>query len=96
LIAAVPEKGRVYVLRTLTHAGRASWQIKIHKRSIDFLICHPSTLEPLLAIELDEPSHARPERQSRDTEVEGLLIAADLPLIRMLSSRTWDTRELHT
>jgi len=77
-----------------SNPGRASWQNKVDKRSIDFLICHPATLKPLLAIELDEPSHSRPERQSRDAEVEGLLIAADLPFIRVLAGRTWDTREL--
>jgi very-short-patch-repair endonuclease len=45
-------------------------------------------------IELDEPSHARPERQTRDEEVEAILTAAGLPVVHVLTSRTYDTREL--
>lgn len=77
-----------------SNPGRSTWQNKIAAKSIDFLICDPATLRPLIAIELDEPSHARPGRQTRDEEVEALLAAANLPLIRVLTSRAYDTREL--
>src|SRR4051812_13158522 len=36
--------------------GRAAWQNKTAAKSLDFLLCHPATLRPLLAIELDEPT----------------------------------------
>lgn len=77
-----------------SNPGRAAWQSKINQRSLDFLVCHPATLKPLVAIELDEPTHARPERQTRDEEVEALLRAAGLPVLRVLTSRVYDTREL--
>src|SRR5258708_4799703 len=77
-----------------TNPGRTTWGNKIAARSVDFLICDPATLRPRLVIELDEPSHAKPERQTRDEEVESILRAAGLPCLRVLTSRTYDTREL--
>jgi hypothetical protein len=70
------------------------WRNKTGHRTIDFLVCDPATLRPLVAIELDEPSHATPERQTRDQEVEDILNMAGLPLVHVLTSRTYDTREL--
>jgi very-short-patch-repair endonuclease len=52
------------------------------------------TLRPRLVIELDEPSHSRAERQTRDEEVEAILRAAAMPYLRVLTSRTYNTREL--
>lgn len=77
-----------------TNSGRATWQNKIAAKSVDFVICDPAMLRPLVAIELDEPSHARADRQTRDDEVEAILHAAGLPLLRVLTSRAYDTREL--
>lgn len=77
-----------------TNPGRSTWQNKIAAKSVDFLLCDGATLRPLLVIELDEPTHARPHRQGRDAEVEQLLQAAGLPFVRVLTSRTYDTREL--
>lgn len=77
-----------------TNPGRARWWNKVCQRSVDFLVCDPATLKPLVAIELDEPSHARPERQTRDQEVDAVLEAAGLVLLRVLTGRTYDTRKL--
>lgn len=77
-----------------TNPGRAIWQNKVAARSIDFLICDPQTLRPRLVIELDEPSHARPDRQTRDEEVQAILRAAELPFLRVLTARMYHTREL--
>lgn len=77
-----------------SNPGRSSWQNKVAAKSLDFVVCDPSTLRPLVAIELDEPSHARPQRQTRDDEVETVLKAAGLELLHVLTSRTYSTREL--
>ena len=63
-------------------------------QAVDFVVCDAATLRPLVVIALDEPSHARPERQTRDEDVRGPLDAAGLPLLSVLTSRTYDTREL--
>jgi hypothetical protein len=75
-------------------SANSSVRNKFAQKSLDFLICDPSTLRPILGIELDEASHARASRQTRDEVVDGLFEAAGLPLIRVLTSRSYDTREL--
>ncbi len=77
-----------------SNPGRGTWQNKINARSLDFVLCNPTTLRPLVAIELDDATHATPKRQTRDDEVELLLEAAGLKLLHVLASRTYDTREL--
>lgn len=75
-------------------AGRQRWQNKVAQKSVDFVICDLNTLKPKVVIELDDPSHARPDRQTRDDEVEAVLKAAGLPVVRVLTSRTYDTKKL--
>ena len=77
-----------------SNPGRSTWQNKIAAKSVDFVVSDPATLRPLVVIELDEPTHARPARQDRDEDVETMLRAAGLPYLRVLTSRTYDTREL--
>jgi hypothetical protein len=79
-----------------SNPGRQSWQNRVAAKSIDFLLCDARTFQPLLAIELDDSSHAQPRRQTRDEQVDTLLEAAQLPLIRVLASRQYDVQELRT
>lgn len=55
----------------------------IDEKSVDFVLCRKSDLFPILAIELDDWSHERPERQKRDKEIERILRGANLPLLRL-------------
>jgi hypothetical protein len=73
--------------------GRQSWQNRA-ARCLDFVICHPHSLQPFLAIELDDTTHGKPERQTRDEHVETLLTTARLPFIHVLTSRTYSVAEL--
>jgi len=77
-----------------SNPGRQGWRNRVAAKTVDFVICDFSTLRPLVAIELDEPSHDAPERQSRDDQVEAVLRAAGLPLLRFRTARIYDTREL--
>lgn len=77
-----------------SNPGRQAWHNKVAAKTVDFVVCDLATLRPLVVIELDEPSHARPERQTRDEQVEAILEAAGVPLLRVLTSRAYDTREL--
>lgn len=70
------------------------WRNKVAQKSVDFVVCDAATLRPLVVIELDEPSHATPQRQTRDGDVEAILGAAKLPLLHVLTSRSYSTREL--
>lgn len=55
----------------------------INRKSVDFVLCDKSYISAKLAIELDDSSHERPERQERDREVERILKEAGLPLLRL-------------
>lgn len=79
---------------TRSDPGRAAWRNKVARRSLDFVVCDAATLRPLVAVELDDATHAEPSRQTRDAEVDALLEAAGLPLVRVLPDRTYDAREL--
>ena len=77
-------------------AGLQAWRNRVAQKSIVFVVCDVATLRPLVAIELDEPSHAQPDRQARDEAVHAMLTAAGLPWVCVLTSRTYDTRELES
>jgi len=55
----------------------------IDEKSVDFVICDKTYISPKLAIELDDSSHQRVDRQERDKEVERILNDAELPLLRL-------------
>ena len=55
----------------------------INRKSVDFVLCDKAYLSPKLAIELDDKSHERPDRQERDREVERILHEAGVPLLRL-------------
>lgn len=56
---------------------------KINRKHVDFLLIDPVTLHPLLAIELDDASHQRPDRVERDRFVDQVFATAGLPLLHV-------------
>jgi ribosomal protein L37AE/L43A len=74
--------------------GYQTFQNKIDRKRVDFLLCDPKTLKPVLGIELDDASHRRPDRQERDAFVEKVFADAKLPLARVPVRMNYDVREL--
>lgn len=57
------------------------WNNRINRLSVDFLVClKDSTV--VAAVELDDRSHARPDRVEADSRKARALAAAAIPLIR--------------
>jgi very-short-patch-repair endonuclease len=73
---------------------RQRWLGPIIAKHLDFVVCDPEQLEPVLAIELDDASHDRPDRAERDRMVEAALSAAGLPLLRVRVAAKYDQQEL--
>ena len=67
---------------------------KIDRKHVDFLLCDPKTVQPILAIELDDKSHQRSDRQARDEFVEKVFEVARLPLVRVPVKHAYSTSEL--
>lgn len=61
-----------------------SFRGKIKSRHVDFLICDYSTTKPLLAIELDGPTHLDPKRIIRDSFVDEVYREAGLSCVHLL------------
>ena len=55
----------------------------INGKSVDFVLCDKEHVSPVLAIELDDKTHDRPDRMERDVEVEMMLKQAGVPLLRI-------------
>lgn len=69
---------------------------KIDRKHVDFLLCDPKTLQPLVGIELDDKSHQQSSRQARDEFVQKVYEAAKLPLVRFPVRRSYSISELNS
>lgn len=74
--------------------GRQAAFNRVSRKHLDFVLCDAATLRPVLALELDDRSHQRPDRQERDAFVERVLADTGLPLVRLPVQRSYDPRAL--
>ncbi len=70
------------------------YENKISSKHIDFLLCDPTTMQPVLAIELDGASHHRKDRQDRDAFLDQALAAAGLPILHIKAARSYSIAEV--
>ncbi|MBK9746526.1 MAG: DUF2726 domain-containing protein [Chloroflexi bacterium] len=75
--------GEIFWVHLEDKALLRGYRNKIDRKRVDFLLCDPRTMQPLLGIELDDKSHQREDRQTRDAFVDGVFAAAGLPLIHI-------------
>lgn len=74
--------------------ARQSWQNKINCKHVDFVLCDFEDLNVILAIELDDSSHNRADRQERDQFVNEAFLSAGLPLLRVPLQSSYDIKSL--
>jgi len=75
------------------HENRAYFN-RIAQRHVDFVLCEASTMQPLLAIELDDSSHDRPEREDADEFLNSAFEAAALPVVRVPAKHSYSRDEV--
>jgi len=66
----------------------------INGKSVDFVLCDKAYISPKIAIELDDKTHERPDRQERDFEVERILREAGVPLLRLENAGSFNPNDL--
>ncbi len=66
---------------------------RICSKHVDFVVCD-AALCPIIAVELDDSSHQRPDRQARDRDVDRILEIASLPILRVPVRRTYDDDDI--
>ncbi len=64
---------------------------KIRAKHIDFMLCNPDNLAPILLIELDDPSHKREDRIQRDKFVDNALHAAGYKILHTFGGSELET-----
>ncbi|MBX3062926.1 MAG: DUF2726 domain-containing protein [Anaerolineae bacterium] len=67
---------------------------RISQKHLDFIVCDSRSMDPLLAIELDDASHQQIGRNSSDEIKNNALESAGLPLLRIKAARGYDVTEL--
>jgi hypothetical protein len=86
--------GDLFYVKSSDSSKFRTYTNKIDRKHVDFLLCDPNTVRPIVGIELDDKSHQRNDRQARDEFVEGVFEAAHLPLVRVPVKQAYSTAEL--
>jgi hypothetical protein len=56
--------------RSGDHGANVGYRNRIAYKHVDFLLCEPGSMRPVLGVELDDASHERAARQVRDEFVD--------------------------
>jgi len=86
--------GDLFYAKTGDRRENLRYRNKIDRKHVDFLLCDPQSMQPLMGIELDDVSHNRPARQARDEFVNRVFEAAGLPLMRVPAQASYAPREI--
>ncbi len=79
----------IWIANEPTDKKRYSNQIQC--KHIDFVLCSKSSLEPVLALELDDSSHERYDRRESDEIKDHVCAEANLPLLRVKVAGEYDS-----
>jgi len=104
MLEQVADSSRYYIFPQVSlnnlvtvEKGTGSYQAfhnKVDRKSVDFVLFDRSTISPVLAIELDDSSHDREDRQERDAFVDRVLAKAGLPLLHVRAQAAYDPKQL--
>ncbi len=86
--------GDLFFAKTGSYGQNRSWMNRIALKHVDFLLCDPDTMQPLMGVELDDASHQRPRQTERDQIVNQAFEAVGLPLARVAVQAQYSTRDL--
>ena len=84
----------LFYAKTGDFGKNRSYNNRIDRKHVDFLLCNAKNLKPILGIELDDKSHQRVDRQERDDFINHVFEAAKLPLIHVFVQRSYSQSEL--
>ena len=87
--------GDLFYAQTGEFGQNQAYRNKIDRKHVDFLLCDPQTIRPILGIELDDKSHQRAERQARDRFVDEVFAAAKLPIAHITVRQGYPPEKLN-
>jgi hypothetical protein len=66
---------------------------RISPRHVDFVVCD-AALSPIIAVELDDPSHEREDRRNRDRDVDRIFELANMPIAHFPVQKEYVANEI--
>lgn len=79
---------------TSTKKGFWTYQNKINRKTLDFVIFEKQYLKPIMAIEYDGKTHNRSDRQERDNFVDNVLNSAGIKSLHIKHQKNINFEEL--
>jgi predicted RNA-binding Zn-ribbon protein involved in translation (DUF1610 family) len=86
----------LFFVATGDHRQNRALANRVDRKHVDFLVCDLKTVHPIVALELDDQSHQRADRKTRDEIVDGVFAAAGLPLLRIPAKLGYAPQEIQT
>ncbi len=74
----------------LTNSQKSAARSRISQKHVDFVVCDPGDLSVQLAIELDDASHSRRDRQQADLVKDRAFASAGLRLLRFPAQQAYN------
>ncbi len=87
------------IIRVKRGTDRSSWQSAfnaIQSKHVDFLAVDPKNMTIQFAIELDDKSHQKQSRQTRDEFVDQVLSGAGVPIFRFPAKSAYSEQEIRS
>lgn len=86
----------LFFVATGDHRQNRALANRVDRKHVDFLLCDLKSVRPIVALELDDQSHARADRKTRDQLVEAVFAAAGLALLRVPVKTGYAPQEIET
>lgn len=78
----------------VTGGARQAAFNRIQGKHLDYVACDPGDLSIRFAVELDDKSHNKQDRQERDAFLDKAFAEAGLPIIRFAAKRAYSVQEV--
>lgn len=86
--------GDIFSVKSKDQSQFRIYTNKIDRKHVDFLLCDPQSMRPVVGVELDDRSHQREDRRARDAFVDEVFRAAGLPLLHIAVRRSYRPEDL--
>lgn len=94
LFAKVRIADIVQPAKRLAAQQRRSAFNRISAKHVDFVICELQTFRVVGAVELDDRSHNRSDRQTRDAFVDSIFNSVGIPIIRFPARQSYSAQQI--
>jgi len=85
------------IVKPIRNPSRSGWQSgfnRISGKHVDFILCDLSSLAIVAVIELDDRTHERFERSTRDALVDSALTDAHIPVLRVAARQSYSPSQI--